>query len=126
MLYPYCAFPLWYLEHSRDITLLSDLIPWTTPTCFSTLKIAFFSCTCSYSSANVIGFLCTHLQHSLLFLGVDYGRGLFVPPGHPFGMSHTCGIFPKHGTGEPMHTLSKERMAPEVMLLTERAPNINY
>ena len=22
VLYPYYAFPLWYLEHSRDITLL--------------------------------------------------------------------------------------------------------
>ena len=22
--YPYCAFPLWYLEHSRDMTLLTD------------------------------------------------------------------------------------------------------
>ena len=41
MLYPYCAFPLWYLEHSRDITLLIVLlylISCTTPACFRTMK----------------------------------------------------------------------------------------
>ena len=38
--YPYCAFLLWYLEHSRDITLLTVLLSWTTPTCFST----FYRC----------------------------------------------------------------------------------
>ena len=28
-------------------------------------------------------------------------------------------------TGEPMHTALKERMAPEVMFLTERAPYLS-
>ena len=40
MLYPYHAFPLWYLEHSRDITLLIVLLSCTTPACFS----AFYRC----------------------------------------------------------------------------------
>ena len=28
-------------------------------------------------------------------------------------------------TGEPMHTASKERMAPELMFLSERAPQLS-
>ena len=47
-----------------------------------------------YCSTNVTGFICTHFQHILLVVGVGYGRGLFVPPGHPFGATHTRGIFP--------------------------------
>ena len=39
VLYPYYAFLLWYLEHSRDIILIVHgvSISCTTPTCFSTL-----------------------------------------------------------------------------------------
>ena len=40
MLYPHCAFPLWYHKHSRDTTLLVVLILCTTPACFST----FYRC----------------------------------------------------------------------------------
>jgi len=36
MLYPYCVFPFWYDMHSRDTTVLIDLLLYNTPACFST------------------------------------------------------------------------------------------
>ena len=60
MLYPYCAFPLWYLEHSRDRILLivllwfnimdySNLFQYFLSMCYgpySSWKFQIFSCTC--------------------------------------------------------------------------------
>ena len=68
MLYPYCAFPFWYLEHSRDITRLivyGDLIPWTTPTCFST----FYRCA---MVPTLVENSCRHLLHMYYNTTIDW------------------------------------------------------
>jgi len=36
LLHPYCAFPFCYGMHSRDTTVLIDLMSCTTAVCFST------------------------------------------------------------------------------------------